>query len=97
VRVGTPGAPPNVRAAKGPTNGSIRVTWNAASSAAATVTGYSATCTATGSTKTLNVKIPAMSANVTGLVRTKSYTCKVAAGNRFGKGPTRSAVATKPR
>jgi hypothetical protein len=96
VKVGTPAAPPTISAIKGATNGSIKVTWGGPG-AASPITGYVITCTATGSIKSVTVGPTVRSTNVTALTRTKSYTCKAAAKNKFGTGLAKTATATKPK
>jgi titin len=83
---GAPSAPSSVTVAKGTTNGSLKVTVGAATvPAGAPVNGFTVTCTAPGSTKTVNATTQPV--NVTALVRTKTYVCKAASKNKFGAGP----------
>jgi hypothetical protein len=78
--------------------GSITVTWKAAATpSTAPVLAHTVTCTASGSTKTVTVG-NVLTKTMGGLDRTKTYTCKVAATNKWGTGPFRKApTSTKPR
>lgn len=99
VRIGAPAAPSSVTNAPGSANGSIKVTWTAAKTpSGAPLTGHAVTCAASGSTKTGNANGSARNLTLTGLTRTKTYTCKVSAKNKFGTGPAKSSTAgTRPK
>jgi hypothetical protein len=91
VRIGSPSAPLAVSVVKGSTAGSLKVSWAAAAQNAAPITTYIVTCTPkSGSSKT--VFDSASPAAVTGLVRTKSYLCRVYARNKYGTGKPRYAT-----
>jgi hypothetical protein len=97
-RVGAPTAPPVVDNVPGSATGSIKVTWTTATAPTnAPLTGHTVTCAASGSTKTTsvgNVRVFTQG----GLVRTKTYVCRVAARNKHGTGPFQSApVGTRPK
>ena len=98
VLVGSPGAPPAVANVKGALTGSIRVNWTTAPTPPGSpLTGHGVVCSAPGSTKGTLTGGAARTATIGGLVRTKTYTCKVAAANKWGGGPLRNAASgTKP-
>jgi hypothetical protein len=97
-RVGAPAAPGSVTNAKGASVGQIKVTWTASATPTyIPITGYTVTCTASGTSKTAQVG-NVLATTIGGLDHTKTYTCKVAGKNKFGTGPFKSASSgTSPR
>lgn len=91
--VTVPGAPTGAAATAGNTTASIVFT-APASNGGAPITGYTATCTASG----VSVKATGSSSpiTVTGLTNGITYSCSVTAANAQGVGPASNAISVTP-
>ena len=69
------------------------MSWTASSTPiSAPVTGHTIKCEASGTSKTVEVGT-VLASTVTGLTRTKTYACKVAAKNKYGAGAFKLPVS----